>query len=62
VNEHDNRDSSGRWLKGKTGNANGRPMAARQRISEKLLADLATVWEEHGAGVLQRMSGRRGHA
>ena len=26
-------------------------MRARARISEKLLADLATVWEEHGQSV-----------
>jgi hypothetical protein len=31
-------------------------MAARQKISEKLLQDLAVVWEEHGAGVLQRLA------
>jgi len=24
------------------------PLSARSRISEKLLADLAVVWEEHG--------------
>ena len=29
-------------------------MAARQRISEKLLANLAVVWEEHGKRVLER--------
>ena len=27
-----------------------------QKISEKLLQDLAVVWEEHGAGVLQRLA------
>ena len=41
-------DSNGRWLPGTTGNAAGRGMTNRQRISEKLLADLARVWEEHG--------------
>ena len=56
VNKHENRDASGRWLKGATGNANGRPLAARQRISEKLLADLATVWETHGVSVLERLA------
>jgi hypothetical protein len=45
-----------RWKKGETGNAKGRPLGARQRISEKLLTDLAGVWEEHGAGVLQRLA------
>lgn len=56
MNEHENRSSDGRWLKGKTGNASGRPLAARQRISEKLLADLASVWEQHGESVLQRLA------
>jgi hypothetical protein len=45
-----------RWKKGETGNAKGRPLGARQRISEKLLSDLAGVWEEHGAAVLQRLA------
>jgi hypothetical protein len=27
-------------------------MTNRQRISEKLLADLADVWQEHGVSVL----------
>ena len=56
VNKHENRDANGRWLAGKTGNANGRPLAARQRISEKLLADLAAVWEAHGESVLSRLA------
>jgi hypothetical protein len=54
--DHENRDSSGRWLPGKTGNAAGRGMTNRQRISERLLADLATVWETHGESVLQRLA------
>ena len=54
--KHENRDSNGRWLKGTTGNAAGRGMTNRQRISEKLLADLATVWETHGELVLQRLA------
>jgi hypothetical protein len=44
-------DTNGRWLKGQTGNA-----WSRQRISEKLLADLADVWQEHGVSVLQRLA------
>jgi hypothetical protein len=44
-----------RWKKGQTGNPAGRPVGARQRIAEKLLADLATVWEAHGRGVLERL-------
>jgi hypothetical protein len=57
VNKNENRNPGGRWLKGAASpNPAGRPMAARQRISEKLLADLAVVWEEHGSGVLQRLA------
>ena len=32
-----------RWPKGQSGNPTGRPVGARQRISEQLLADLAVV-------------------
>jgi hypothetical protein len=40
------------WKPGQSGNPNGRPLGARARISEKLLADLAAVWEESGRDVL----------
>jgi uncharacterized protein DUF5681 len=43
------------WKKGQSGNPMGRPAGARQRIAEKLLVDLATVWEEHGRDVLERL-------
>lgn len=45
-----------RWKKGETGNAKGRPIGARQRISEKLLADLADVWHECGPAVLRKLA------
>jgi hypothetical protein len=32
------------------------PLSARSRISEKLLADLAVVWEEHGKDVLEKLA------
>jgi hypothetical protein len=45
------------WLKGTSPpSPTGRPLSARSRISEKLLADLADGWEEHGVGVLQRLA------
>src|SRR6185369_16303008 len=50
------RDERGRWLQGSGSPSPGRPVSSRQKISEKLLADLAVVWEEHGAGVLQRLA------
>jgi hypothetical protein len=40
---------------GQSGNPVGRPLGARARISEKLLADLATVWEAHRASVPERL-------
>jgi hypothetical protein len=59
VNKNDKpvvRDGRGRWLQGSGSPSPGRPVSSRQKISEKLLADLATVWEEHGVGVLQRLA------
>jgi hypothetical protein len=51
-------DERGRWLQDSGSPSPGRPVSSRQKISEKLLADLAVVWEEHGAraGVLQRLA------
>jgi hypothetical protein len=43
------------WKPGQSGNPAGRPLGARARISEKLLADLATVWETHGQAVLESL-------
>jgi hypothetical protein len=37
-------------------NPKGRGLTNRQRIAESLIADLAGVWEEHGAGVLKRLA------
>jgi hypothetical protein len=34
----------------------GRPVSSRQKISERLLQDLASVWEEHGRTVLERFA------
>ena len=44
------------WEPGQSGNPAGRPLGARARISEKLLADLATVWEAQGESVLRRLA------
>ena len=44
------------WKPGQSGNPAGRPIGARAKITEKLLADLADVWEEHGSSVLQRLA------
>jgi hypothetical protein len=50
------RDERGRWLPGHTPPGAGRPISSRQKISEKLLADLAAVWERHGESVLERLA------
>jgi hypothetical protein len=50
------RDEKGRWLQGSGSPSPGRPVSSRQRISERLLADLAVVWEEHGKTVLERLA------
>jgi hypothetical protein len=44
------------WKPGQSGNPAGRPLSARSRISEKLLADLADIWAEHGKSVLERLA------
>jgi hypothetical protein len=45
-----------RWQKGiPSPNPAGRPLGGRQRIAEKLLADLAETWEEHGKAILTRL-------
>ena len=44
------------WKPGQSGNPAGRPLGARARISEKLLADLTTVWEHQGESVLRRLA------
>ena len=58
VTKKDNtRDERGRWLKGIPAPPGaGRPISSRQKISERLLQDLAVVWEKHGADVLERLA------
>jgi hypothetical protein len=45
-----------RWKPGQTGNPKGRPTGARQRIAEKLLSDIAEVWQACGIDVLKRLA------
>jgi hypothetical protein len=44
------------WKPGQSGNPNGRPISARSRVAEKLLADIADVWEKYGRNVLVRLA------
>ena len=39
---------------GVSGNPAGRPRGSRNRLADSFVADLAAVWNEHGAVALQR--------
>ena len=56
MTENVKRDANGRWLPGTPSPSPGRPVSSRQKISERLLADLAAVWEEHGKDVLTKLA------
>lgn len=45
-----------RWQKGTSGNPLGRPLGARQKLSEKLLSDLTAEWERSGETVLTKLA------
>ena len=42
------------WKKGQSGNPNGRPKGARNRLSESVLSELIRHWEEHGLDAINR--------
>jgi hypothetical protein len=44
------------WKPGQSGNPHGRPPSARARVSEKLIGDIADVWETYGKNVLVRLA------
>ncbi|HLG85130.1 MAG TPA: hypothetical protein VKY22_29380 [Bradyrhizobium sp.] len=43
------------WKAGVSGNPAGRPMASRQRLGEKIIANIAALWESEGEAVLRRL-------
>jgi hypothetical protein len=44
------------WKPGVSGNPKGRGPTNRQKIAERLIADLADTWSTHGATVLQHLA------
>jgi hypothetical protein len=44
------------WKPGQSGNPRGRPLGARQKVSEALIADIADVWATYGRNVLVRLA------
>jgi hypothetical protein len=45
-----------RWSKGQSGNPQGRPVGSRQKIAERLIADIADLWERRGATILEHLA------
>jgi hypothetical protein len=43
------------WKPGVSGNPAGRPMASRQRLGEKIIGNIAALWESEGEAVLRRL-------
>jgi hypothetical protein len=43
-----------RWKPGQSGNINGRPIGARQKIAEAIIRDVSDAWGKHGPVVLAR--------
>jgi hypothetical protein len=56
VNQQANKNGPHRWRPGVSGNPSGRPIGARQRIAEKLIADIADLWEWRGATILEHLA------
>jgi hypothetical protein len=44
------------WQPGVSGNPKGRGPTNRQKIAERLIADLADTWSTHGAAVLRHLA------
>ena len=44
------------WKPGQSGNRAGRPKGSKNKLTEAFWADLAAVWEEHGAAALEAMA------
>ena len=42
-------------VEARTERPSGRPVGSRSKFSEAMVADFAADWNEHGAGVLERV-------
>jgi hypothetical protein len=47
------------WKPGQSGNPAGRPVNARNRLSERFLTDMLADWEAHGAEAILKFRGER---
>ncbi|TBY60154.1 hypothetical protein E0H46_31790 [Rhizobium leguminosarum bv. viciae] len=47
------------WLPGQSGNPNGRPKGARNKLGELFLEDLLTAWEASGPAAIQTVIEKR---
>lgn len=44
------------WKPGQTGNPKGRPVAARQRLTDSFIRDLSAHYAQHGAEIITRVA------
>ena len=44
------------WKPGQTGNPNGRPTGARQKLTDSFIRDLSAHYEKHGAAIITRVA------
>ena len=54
VNTGEKQATNGSWKPGKSGNLNGRPKGARNKLSEEFFRDLYNVWKKHGVKALEK--------
>lgn len=54
--QRDNRRIGHRWQPGESGNPQGRPKGARQKLSETALQNMLESWGERGPDVLNRLA------